>query len=196
MANYDYEGYFSKQEKINYWKAKEIFDKKYLLPIVDSKKYTLNAGAGLFIEKDVLKLKKVVCVDISATAVKTLKQQGINAVQANLLEKWPFKSEEFEQILMLDIFEHIAWVKFYLSEAYRVAKKGAVIILGIPLLNYWKTYLKLLSMTTIGVQYEEHPRMFFDKDIKTLFQEAGFKLAETKYIGISKGYGYYKFIKN
>ena len=137
----------------------------------------------------------VVCVDISNTAVKKLKAAGVNAVQADLREKWPFKDSSFEQILALDVFEHLGQVEFFLSELSRLSKKGGCVILGIPLLNYWKNYLKLLMQTTDAVQYDEHPRMFFDSDIRAMFAKAGFRLAEAKYLGITRGYGYYKFVK-
>ena len=195
MSDYDYESYFSNPKKLDYWNRKKVLDKKYLAPFVDSKKYTLNAGSGLFVEKDILKIKNIVCADISKTAVKKLSSSGIKAVKVDLKNNWPFKNQEFEQILLLDVFEHLGQVDFFLKELFRVLKKDGVVVLGIPLLNHWRNYLKLIFMGTNGVQYDEHPRMFFDKDIKQLFSNAGFVLEKIKYIGLTKGYGYYLFKK-
>ena len=195
MCEYDYENYFSKSKKLDYWARKVIFDKKYLAPIVDSEKYTLNAGSGLFVEKDTLKIKKLVCVDISAFAVKKLRESKIKAVKANLKSKWPFKTGEFEQTLLLDVFEHLGHVEFFLKELHRTLQKNGVVVVGLPLLNYWRNYLKLVFMSTNEVQYDEHPRMFFDSDIKRIFTNAGFVLEKSNYIGITKGYGYYVFKK-
>lgn len=196
MTNtYDYESYFSKKEKLDYWKAKQVLDEKYLVGLVDSAKYTLNAGSGLFVEKELLKIKTIICIDISNTAIKKLKSKGVNAIQGNLLNPWKFKDQEFEQVLLLDIFEHLGQIDFFMQELYRVTKKKGVIILGIPLLNHWRNHLKLLLGSTKDIQYDEHIRMFFDSDIKRIFGLQGFGLVSVDYIGLTKGYGYYKFLK-
>ncbi len=96
---------------------------------------------------------------------------------------------------MVDIFEHLGQVEMLLHECARVCRPGGKLMLGIPLLNHWKNWVKLLSGTTLNVQYDEHPRMFFDKDIKKLFGDAGFELDDVNYLGPTKGHGYYVFRK-
>lgn len=193
---YDYEAYFEDPKKLRYWKEKRDVDTKYLVPLIRADAVTLNAGAGLFVEQSILNLKKITCVDISHKAVNELKKKKIRAVQADLRGKWPFKDNEFEQVLLLDIFEHLGQVGTFLTELNRVSKPGARIILGIPLLNHWRNMLKLLTGSTRGVQYEEHLRMFFDRDVRELFIAAGFNLESAQYLGGTRGYGYYAFTKS
>lgn len=193
---YDYEeGYFARQKKLDYWKAKKVFDGKYLVPLVDRDKHTLNAGCGLFVEKDTLNLKDIVCSDISKAVLAKLSAQGLQTVRADLKGRWPFKDGEFEQVLLLDVMEHLGHIDNFLMELYRVTGAGGKAVLGIPLLNHWRSRLRLLLGTTIGVQYDEHPRMFFDADVRSFFSRAGFVLEKAVYIGMTKGYGYYRFRK-
>ena len=37
--------------------------------------------------------------------------------------------------------------------------------------------------------------MFFDSDIRRIFKTQGFRLINVNYIGVTRGYGYYKFIR-
>ncbi|MFH0970423.1 MAG: class I SAM-dependent methyltransferase [Candidatus Diapherotrites archaeon] len=190
MLDYDYEKYFDRPEKREHALRKAKIDEKFLSGLADVP--TLNIGSGITTRLQTPHIHKLVCGDISSASVKLLQSEGIEAVCFDARNEWPFPDNSFEQIIAIDVFEHLGQVNGFLKELTRVSKKGAVIVIGIPLLNNWRNYLSLLFMTTHNVQYDEHPRMFFDKDIKSIFQKAGFKLDNVKYLGM-KGYGYYRF---
>lgn len=190
MEEYDYENYFGRKEKHEHSIRKAGVDARFLLDLKDVR--TLNIGSGFTAKKQTPHIKEIVCGDISETIVKKLKDEGMEAVCFDARKKWPFKDEEFEQIIAIDIFEHLGQITNFMNELKRVLKKNGLVVIGIPLLNNWRNYLKLILMSTYNVQYDEHPRMFFDSDMKRLFSENGFLLEKKNYLGM-KGYGYYHF---
>lgn len=190
MVEYNYEEYFSRPEKMEHALKKAEIDKVYLKELKDVP--TLNVGSGITSRLQTPHIQDITCGDISKTNVALLKKKGIKAVCFDARLEWPFKDHAFEQIIAIDVFEHLGQVSGFLKELKRVSTKDGVVVVGLPLLNYWKNYLPLLLMSTKNVQYDEHPRMFFDSDVKRLFAEAGFTLEKAQYRGL-KGYGYYVF---
>ena len=191
----NYDNHYAQPNKQEYLKNKASLDKNYLFPLIDSNKNTLNVGAGYFVEKDLLKIKKIICGDIDATALKHLKAKGNETVYLDAKGNFPFKDNQFEQILVLEVIEHLGQIDFFVSELKRVLKEDGFLIISCPLLNHWKNRLALLKSSTKNVLYDEHPRLFFDSDIKRIFTTADFVLIKSAYVGLTKGFGYYKFKK-
>lgn len=189
---YDYENYFTRKEKMEHSLQKAKTDQRFLTHLKDVP--TLNIGAGISAHLQTPQIKNIVCGDISVATVERLKKDGMNAICFDARQRWPFEDKSFEQIIAIDVFEHLGQVNGFLSELMRVARDDAIMVIGMPLLNNWRLYIKLLMGTTREVQYEEHPRLFFDKDVKIIFAEKGFVLQKVEYLGM-KGYGYYTFVK-
>lgn len=191
-SNYDYEQYFNRKEKIEHAERKSILDKHYLKHLPDTK--TLVLGCGIFVEKQIPSRKKIYYSDISKKNIEYLNNKGYSTMLFDVRNKWPTKDKEFNQIIAIDLIEHLGQIENFVNEINRTLSDNGIIFVSTPLLNYWKNYLKLLKGTTIGVQYDEHPRLFFDKDIKKIFTNKGFSLTKVEYLGL-KGYGYYTFKK-
>lgn len=78
-------------------------------------------------------------------------------------ENLPYKDEEFDATILLDVLEHCIDDKKAISEAERVTKKGGVIIINLPRdFEYPELYES-------DVENGEHLRVYTDSDIKRIF---------------------------
>ena len=193
-AHYDYEKYSHRKDKLKHAERKAIIDSKQTTELKNIPTIVLGAGITVEIQFPQIDKENLFCCDISKKSCKILEERGFVTYVFDAREKWPFENESFQQIALIDLFEHLGQIEPFLQELKRVSKPNSIILLGVPLLNHWKNRIKLLSGTTIGVQYDEHPRMFFDNDIRTCFSENGFELQKVSYLGL-KGYGYYQYKK-
>jgi len=71
-------------------------------------------------------------VDISGPALEALRKRGANAV-LGLVTSIPFPDGAFDLVCALDIVEHVGDEDGALAELSRVAARGAVLLLSVPL---------------------------------------------------------------
>ncbi|MBF0555127.1 MAG: methyltransferase domain-containing protein [Nitrospirae bacterium] len=103
----------------------------------------------------------------------------------------PFASSFFDLVYHQDVIEHVENPVLFLSEQYRVMKKGGVLILGTPNLFRPANILKLMiGRLTFPVKLGTkevigdyiHVQEFYDQQLLLLLKEVGFVNIEIKYI--------------
>ena len=130
---------------------------------------TLNIGGGevLWIENDLfLGNKDFISSDIDEKNLGE-KNKAINKIIIDAT-KIPFKDNEFSQIIMLDVLEHIKKDALALKEINRVLKKDGKFVICVP--N--DTFLSYLN----PIRYAQHERHYTIKNIIKLLQKNGFKI--------------------
>ncbi len=96
------------------------------------------------------------------------------------LDKY-FKEEYFDIIIFADLLEHIKNPWKLLKEYKRFLKKDGIIVASIPNIRHYSTIFSLVFLNywpyrTRGIHDFTHLRFFTIRNIKFLFEEAGFKI--------------------
>jgi len=191
--------------EISYRGALSGFLESCKIPNKDSVALSVSTGDGL---SDYLvfsntrrKIKKIIATDIvdnpvDKEGIKILKELGDWKFKKVKAEKnLPFIDGYFDLAYHLDVIEHVKKPHLFLSEQYRVLKKGGTLIIGTPNIfrpaNIIKLLLGKLSFPVkIGSNKEIgdyiHIQEFSDFQLRNLLEEVGFKDIEIKhcYFGI------------
>lgn len=77
-------------------------------------------------------VKDYVGLDISETAVKEAKKQGLNAIVHDLQKPLPFDKNSFDLVICMDTLEHLFDPEFTMKEIFRVIKPKGTVIISIP----------------------------------------------------------------
>ena len=97
-------------------------------------------GSGIFIPELTRRADRVVGLEIhgEATSVEdALKRLGIDAeLRSGDVLAMPFADESFDGIVCLSVLEHLTELDAALTELRRVARPGAVVVLGFPVRNF------------------------------------------------------------
>ncbi|MCX6794942.1 MAG: methyltransferase domain-containing protein [Candidatus Falkowbacteria bacterium] len=165
----------------------------------DSKALSVSVGDGVW---DYLafsnnkNITKIIATDIVENPVN---QDDVAAL--NTIGKWefekvsaekplPFPAESFNLIFHQDVIEHVEKPFLFLSEQYRVLRKGGTLIFGTPNLFRPANLLKLIFgklkfPVKIGYNLEIgdyiHIQEFYEQQVKILLQEVGFENIAVKY---------------
>jgi ubiquinone/menaquinone biosynthesis C-methylase UbiE len=101
--------------------------------------------------------------------------QNINILQddAQLLSN--IKDNYAQQVLLLDVLEHVENDTLAIKAAYRVLKKGGCLIISVPT-HYYPLYFGERFDRILG-----HKRHYFYEEIKPLLENNGFKIEEFFY---------------
>ncbi len=138
----------------------------------------------------------IVDIPVDKKGIKILRELGdweFKKVEAE--KNLPFIDGYFDLAYHLDVIEHVKKPHLFLSEQYRVLKKGGTLIIGTPNIfrpaNIFKLLLGKLSFPIkIGSNKEIgdyiHIQEFSDYQLSNLLEEVGFKDIEIKhcYFGI------------
>lgn len=84
----------------------------------------------------------------------------------------PFVSESYDIVGLFDIMEHLADDQLLLREAYRICKKGGLIIVTVPAYKSLWSYFDEIS---------GHKRRYSKKELVSKLQKAGFKAKKISY---------------
>ncbi len=130
---------------------------------------TLNIGAGeiLWIENNLLRnYNGLVSSDVDKRNLgsKNLAKNKVIIDATNI----PFKNNEFDQIIILDVLEHIKHHEKVLSEIHRILKKHGKLIISVP--N--DTLLSFLN----PIRYAQHERHYSIPRISSMLEKSGFKI--------------------
>jgi len=108
------------------------------------------------------------------------------------LDKPAEKKEDFDDIYMLAILEHISWPTEIVSKTSKILRKGGRVIVEVPNVAWLPYRLNFLFGTfpetgpTKGVipgVYDEHVRFFTLETLDKIFYRAGFWREETSCSG-------------
>jgi ubiquinone/menaquinone biosynthesis C-methylase UbiE len=140
-------------------------------------------------------VKKIIATDIVDNPVdkegqKLLKKLGDWEFKKVGAEKpLPFSDEYFDLVFHQDVVEHVKKPYLFLSEQYRVLKKGGTLILGTPNLFRPANIVKILIGKLhfpLKIGYNEeigdyiHIQEFNEFQLKNMLEEVGFKNIDIK----------------
>ena len=83
---------------------------------------------------------------------------GVDVVHDLLSYPWPWADEEFTEIYMKDVLEHLPDTIKTLEEIFRITKSGAKIYIAVP---YWNSWEAITDPTHV-CQFNEFSFDFFD----------------------------------
>ena len=114
--------------------------------------------------------------------LKPLFDKKIKLIRCNLGESIPLRSNTIDVITSLAVIEHLSNPTNNLKEAYRILRKGGLLILTTPtpiskkILEFMAFKLGILSIGTVG----EHKHYFDKKNLKEMLTCAGFEESKIK----------------
>lgn len=161
----------------NYWwhtGRLSVVDKQLRLLCGDKNKLRiLNIGCGTGGTLPTLqKYGDVFNVDISAEALKYLKQKGY-AGKLVKDHRLPFKNGEFDIVVALDVLEHIDQDRLSLDEWKRVLKKSGKVLITVPAYDFlWSGHDTSLH------HYRRYTRSKLNWDLK----KSGFSKVKLSYM--------------
>jgi SAM-dependent methyltransferase len=151
----------------------------------------LGVGSGRDV-KYLVSNNKVIGLDISTSAIKQAKKNGVNARLHNLQQVLPFNDSYFDVVVAKDILEHLENPMFALSEIRRVVKPSGYVVISVPNHFYFPFRLRILLggnliWKTIGHDhtklFEEwnymHLRFFTWKGFQKFLDLGGFRIVKT-----------------
>lgn len=162
----------------------------------------LGCGNGAYTVEIAKVAKKTFAVDIEDQRLAFFRRYK-KSLPANLCieiikapgEYLPFRSGEFDLVTMIEVLEHVSSEEEVLSEIYRVLKTNGDLILFVPNRLYpFETHGATikgirLSRWTPFVSYLPEPlhariahaRIYTEKKLRLLIEEAGFKTVVVEY---------------
>lgn len=105
-----------------------------ILSLVAQQSTVLDIGCGIGILLDRLRKEKsckVFGIDISAEAIRALKNNNIDGIVA-MVPPVPLPSNSFDIVIASELFEHVAKPRALLKEMIRIAKAKGIIIITVP----------------------------------------------------------------
>ncbi len=160
------------------------------IKFIDSHAHTLDAGCGegIFSRELAMRGIPVTGTDIDADALEACKNNaallGIQyPIVEGSVERLPFASQKFDQVLATDVIEHVNHPEAALKEINRVFKKGGNFVMSVPTPLYlhksilpvnFDTHLKEIGHVTYG---------WYLEDIKTVLEKNGFMVTDHSYYG-------------
>lgn len=179
---------FENLENIHPWQRKYI--ERYIQNFgLIKNKYTLDCGTGIgYMAVELAKRgAKVIACDIT---LKNLVQLKKIAEKMNLeshlaticcsADKLPFKNSQFDSYISNAVMEHLSNEKMVIEEIRRILKKGAGIMITVPL-KFQFLYPLFIPINIIHDRKLGHLRRYDELSLIKKF--AGFKLKKVYYTG-------------
>lgn len=122
---------------------------------------------------------KVTFVDMNKHNVLKAKSLGVKAHQLDVnFGLYPFRNEQFDGVVMLDVIEHVVKAEFLLEETCRVMKPGGFFILSTPNFAFFNNRLRIL-FGKLSCDEGYHYRFFTVKTLIQRLRNAGFIIEKT-----------------
>ena len=113
-------------------------------------------------------------VDVSESALTRLREQGGLALLSDITAL-PFHDQAFDLVCAFDIVEHVEDDRRVFAELSRVARRGAIVVLSVPLHQArWSAFDALVG----------HVRRYEPDDLLALLREHGLALERTAVFGM------------
>jgi len=141
----------------------------------------LGVNDGVILKQTNIKNK--VGIDIDEKALKKAKNFGIKTIRHDLNKPVKLKDNSFDNIICIEVLEHIFNFQNVLDESYRILKPGGIFIVGVP-------YHGLLKNIAICfTRYEKHyidtlhVKFFTPNKLRKALKGARFKIIEEAKFG-------------
>lgn len=143
----------------------------------------LGCGKGMLLSE--LKKRKAIVsgIEISNENVRECKKKGLNVLKSDLNNLLPFKDNEFDIVLSVQVLMHLFNPLFSLKEMARVSKK--FVALNIPNHLWYRFRLKMLfgSFPEVFGGTKGHVRLFNYALTKKMLRNAGLEIEKQGFTG-------------
>ena len=172
--------------------------KNYMLSRIGRGKRVLDVGCsgGKFSQLIQQQNNEVWGVELNSEAAKAAQERGIRVKLANVEEGLPFEDAYFDIVSAGEVLEYLYDTKFFFREAYRVLKKGGILVFATPNLNSLENRIRVITgsyLTMVGAypedHYGEHVRVFNMSKLKELCEQSGFHLQDVSGVPILSPHG-------
>ncbi|MDZ7587021.1 MAG: methyltransferase domain-containing protein, partial [Patescibacteria group bacterium] len=138
----------------------------------------LGSGSGELANLLQPKVKSLTCTDNSSLYVNKLVKKGLKVVQADFNKILPFKTNQFDCLISLEVIEHLVKAEDFLLEAYRILKPAGQLIISTPNIAWWGYRLfALLGQPPKKEGY--HLRFFTYNTLIRLLNQSGFRIVKS-----------------
>ena len=104
------------------------FSKRIILKMVKGKNILdIGCGDGLLLEHIRKEGIIVKGIDISAKAISLCRKRGLDCDQVDIADSLPFGNNSYDEVLLIDVLEHLFQPREILIEAHRVCRKNVYI---------------------------------------------------------------------
>lgn len=141
----------------------------------------LGVKDGVIIKR--LPMKKKVGIDVDEAELAKAKALGITTIKHDLNAPIPIGPESFDNIICIEVLEHIFNFQNVLNEAYRILRPGGTFVVGVP---YHGTLKNLaVALTAFEHHYVDtlHVKFYTPSRLRRALKEAGFDIAEEARFG-------------
>lgn len=165
-----------KLEDVHFWyKAME----KYILDFLDNnikpgaKIFDAGCGTGGLAQK-MMKFGEVTAMDINSIALRYTKKKNIYKVLKGTVEEIPFKNNNFDVVVCLDVLYHrkVKDDTRAIREFHRVLKPGGLLIIRLPAFEFLRGYHDIVVETR---------HRYTTGEIKDKLTQAGFETKKISY---------------
>ncbi len=104
--------------------------------------------------------------------------------------KLPFKNEVFDIVIATEVIEHFVDGEAFVSEAYRVLRRGGLLLITTPnALRFYMLHKRLIAKVRgekiVSGHTHEHPREYTAGELQKMLEEVGFHIEHIDYIAFS-----------
>jgi SAM-dependent methyltransferase len=145
--------------------------RRYLEPKAKPEILDLGCGTGV-ISQEMGQWAEVLSLDMSDHALRFCRERGLTGLVRARGEFLPVKSDAFQAIVALDIFEHIDDHKAAFAQAERVLAPGGLLVLSVPAFQFlWGPHDVALH----------HFRRYTKRQVDAELKAAGFEVVKLTY---------------
>ncbi|HEU4758490.1 MAG TPA: class I SAM-dependent methyltransferase [Dehalococcoidia bacterium] len=134
----------------------------------------IGCGAGTTL-KEMGRVGRGYGLDVSETALRYCSQRGIDTVCMAEAASLPYKDEQFNFVISVDVLEHVQDDVGAIREMYRVAKPGGLIVFTVP------AFQLLWSRRD---EQCHHVRRYRLGEVKAKAAQAGLRIVRTTYVNL------------
>lgn len=121
--------------------------------------------------------RQTIVVDLDMSGLRDAQACGPTCLQASALNL-PFKNASVDQVLCLDLIEHVQQDQTVLEEIARVLRPGGKVLLTTPCAEF---HLPFTSREQVNKAWGHVRNGYSNRDLETLFERAGIQLVEQGY---------------
>jgi SAM-dependent methyltransferase len=132
---------------------------------------------------------RLTAIDISAEQVarNAVAHPGINFLQHDVAEPFPFEDESFDVIWCSEVLEHLFDPAFALREMHRVMAPGGRLLVTVPYHGLCKNVLiALFRWDEHFTPSNPHIRFFTRRTLTRITEAAGFRQIQTRTCGMNQ----------
>lgn len=131
----------------------------------------LGCGTGAVLQ-ELTARGRAVGIDSSPLALSLSRQRGLQGLIRGDAQAMPFRSESFDAVVSLDLFEHLPSDRAGIAEAFRVLRPGGILVLAVPAMeSLWGPHDVALM----------HHRRYSRAEIVVLLKASGFGIRRASY---------------